>query len=54
MHKKPPDKACRICGDNMHAMMSAGGYAPEGFEPEYDHHWCEECLEAFEIIELEK
>lgn len=37
---------CPKCGEAMQAMMASGGYAPEGFEPEYDHWWCGTCVEV--------
>lgn len=46
---RPPEKDCPNCGSTMQPMMPAGGYAPEGFDPEYDHYWCEACVESFDL-----
>ena len=52
MSKRPVDEYCPECGEIMSAMQAAGGYAPEGFEPEYDHYWCDVCSKAFDIDEF--
>lgn len=49
MSVRPPDEYCPECGEYMSAMQAAGGYAPEGHEPEYDHYWCNQCSEAHDI-----
>lgn len=52
--QRPPDKPCPMCAKMIHPMMPAGGYAPEGFEPEYDHYWCDDCVEAFDFDEMDE
>jgi len=33
-------------------MQAAGGYAPEGHEPEYDHYWCDVCDMTYDMYEF--
>ena len=49
MSKRPVDEYCPECGEYMSAQQAAGGYAPEGHEPEYDHYWCDQCSQAYDI-----
>lgn len=52
MSNRPIDEYCPECGELMPAMQAAGGYVPEGFEPEYDHYWCDQCSESYDIDEF--
>lgn len=52
MIDRPPDGYCPQCGEDVQPHMAAGGYAPEGFEPEYDHYFCYKCSESFELDEV--
>lgn len=52
MSKRPVDEYCPECGEYMSAQQAAGGYAPEGHEPEYDYYWCDACVMAFDLDEF--
>ena len=54
MSVRPPDEYCPECGEYMSAMQSAGAYAPEGMEPEYDHYWCDQCSWAYDMEEFSR
>lgn len=54
MLSRPPERPCPCCAKMMPPMMADGGYAPPGFEAEYDHYWCEDCAEAFDFDEVEQ
>lgn len=52
----PEPIPCPKCGKPMAPEMASGGWAPEGFEPEYDHWWCKDCAEVvfFDEVDPEK
>lgn len=50
--QRPPDAPCPMCAKMIAPMMPCIPMDWPGAD-EYDHYWCADCAEAFEIDGLE-
>lgn len=48
---RPPDKPCPRCAEMIPPMLPSCPMDWPGAD-EYDHYWCDDCGEAFELEEM--
>lgn len=51
--QRPPDKPCPMCAKAIPPMMPPIPMDWPGAD-EYDHYWCEDCVESFEMDDFNK